>query len=60
MKTEFDKWYRRRGFDNRNQRILSKKDLKVSWNAAINKAWHIVKHYDDDTMLKETLMNLKK
>lgn len=65
MKTEFEKW-----FDREVDKYLEKechldKGLhyliaKAAWDAAINKSWNIVKNYDNDTVLKMTLDELKK
>ena len=58
MKSEFDKWFEKSEYYKQPQPMeLYPEDLKKSWNAAINKCWNIVKDYDDDTMLKEALVN---
>lgn len=65
MKTEFEKWFDKKcdkrmaggcALDEAVHYLIA----KLAWNAAIDKCWNIMKHYDNDTVLKMTLDELKK
>lgn len=65
MKTEFEKWFNSEFAKYIKQDCLLDKAVhyliaKSAWDAAIRKSWNIVKNYDNDTVLKMALDELKK